>query len=87
MTDLLKRMDAMMEAMQRQDENGRRRRRDIECFFCRKKGHVQADCWAKNGRPDSGKTQYAIAKVTVAETEKAPEAAPRPSKPAAGSGN
>ena len=30
-------------------EAKRRKKRDIECFNCKKRGHIKAECWAKGG--------------------------------------
>jgi len=42
-----------------QDENqafvvsGQKKDRcDIECFNCKKKGHIKANCWVKGGRKE-----------------------------------
>ena len=54
-------------------KNGKKKnKRDVECFNCKKKGHIKADCWAKgSGKEGQGPKKKSGAKDNAATaTEK-----------------
>jgi hypothetical protein len=36
------------------DKKDEKKKRDVECFNCHKKGHMKAECWAKGGGNEGG---------------------------------
>ncbi|KYG42192.1 hypothetical protein M433DRAFT_428677 [Acidomyces richmondensis BFW] len=30
---------------------GQKDKKDMECFYCHKRGHIRKDCWVLNGKP------------------------------------
>ena len=53
-------------------KNKKKNKKDVECFNCKKKGHIKADCWAKGGgKEGQGPKKKASAKDdAAAATEK-----------------
>ena len=44
-----KQVEGQEEALTANATKGKRSKRDVECFNCKKRGHYKADCWAKGG--------------------------------------
>ena len=71
---LKKPQDGQDEALSASTGKGKRPKKDIECFNCKKRGHMKADCWAKGGgKEGQGPKKKAQDGAATAEQQQDPD--------------
>ena len=71
---LKKPKEGQEEALGANAGKGKKSKKDVECFNCKKKGHMKSDCWAKGGgKEGQGPKKKAQKSATTADKQQQPD--------------
>src|ERR1700761_3882564 len=71
---LKKPKEGQEEALGANAGKGKKSKKDVECFNCKKKGHMKSDCWAKGGgKEGQGPKKKAQESAATADKQQQPD--------------
>jgi hypothetical protein len=71
---LRKPKEGQEEALGANAGKGKKSKKDVECFNCKKKGHMKSDCWAKGGgKEGQGPKKKAQDSAAAADKQQQPD--------------